>query len=168
MNLFRSMEISASGLKAQRLAIDAISLNLANIQTTKTDEGGPYRKRKAVFFSPHQSQSFREILDKSLFTVTPLLRTHPNHLNMLILPHGVMPDIREEVEAELYVSPDDYKLIFDPNHPDSDEKGYLRLPNINVIEEMVNLLNALRNFEANITAFNASKDMILKALEIGR
>lgn len=167
MNLFRSMGVSASGLRANRLLIDAVSLNLANVQTTRTDEGGPYRKRKVIFSSPTQSQNFLEVLNRRLYTVTPLFRTHPHHFPFLTI-HDVRKESEEAVKAELFVATEDYQLIYDPNHPDADGMGYIKLPNINVVEEMVNLLRALRNFEANITAFNASKDMVLKALEIGR
>ncbi len=161
------MGVSASGLRANRLVIDAVSLNLANVQTTRTDEGGPYRKRKVIFSSPTQTQNFLEVLNKRLYTATTLLRTHPNHLPILTSQYGG-GEREDAVKAELFVGPEDYQLVYDPNHPDSDRMGYIKLPNINVVEEMVNLLRALRSFEANITAFNAAKDMVLKALEIGR
>lgn len=161
------MGVSASGLRANRLVIDAVSLNLANVQTTRTDDGGPYRKRKVIFTSPTQFQTFLEVLNKRLHTVTPLFKTHPHHFPFLTLQNDRMQK-EEAVKAELFIVPEDYQLIYDPKHPDSDAMGYLKLPNVNVVEEMVNLLRALRNFEANITAFNAAKDMVLKALEIGR
>jgi len=168
MNLFKAMEVSASGLRSQRLVIDSVSLNLANIQTTRTEEGGPYRRRRVVFSAPPQTQNFLEIFENRLGGMGNLRRTHPNHFPVLPLRLIRREEEWERVRAETVVSPEEYQIVFDPSHPDADEFGYLRLPNINLVEEMVTLLKALRNFEANVTAFNAAKDMFLKALEIGR
>lgn len=161
------MGLSAKGLQAQRMVIDTVSLNLANIQTTRSEEGGPYRRRRVVF-SASPPQNFLEILGGHLRGASLLYRTHPNHLPTLNIRFVEKEGEIEGVRAETWVGPDEFQMVFDPMHPDADEFGYLRLPNINVIEEMVMLLKALRNFEANVTSFNAAKDMFLKALEIGR
>lgn len=161
------MGVSAKGLQAQRAVIDAVSLNLANIQTTRTEDGGPYRRRRVIFSTP-PSNNFLEILEGRLGGGVLLYRTHPNHLPPLNIRFVEKEEGIEGVRAETWVGADEFQMVFDPMHPDADEFGYLRLPNINVIEEMVILLKALRNFEANITSFNSAKDMFLKALEIGR
>jgi flagellar basal-body rod protein FlgC len=144
MNLFQSMAISASGLNAQRMATNAISMNLANIQTTWTEEGGPYIRRQAVFSPSPISSGFPKILA------------------------NVMDREPVGVKAEIQIDETrDPETIFDPSHPHADENGYVTLPNINVLEEMVALLGAVRSYEANVTAFNAAKSMAMKALEIG-
>lgn len=137
MSFFNAMNISTSGLTAQRLRLDVISENLANINTTKTAEGGAY-KRKIV--------SFETILKKT-----------QNGLEN----QGVqVAEITEDNSAG--------ELVFNPNHPDANEQGYVEMPNVNTVEEMTNMISASRSYEANVTAFNAMKSMALKALEIGK
>ncbi|VFU16024.1 Flagellar basal-body rod protein FlgC [anaerobic digester metagenome] len=133
MDLFTAMDISASGMRAQRTRMNVISSNMANAQTTRTDAGGPYQRRDVVF----RENSFENQL--------------------------------ASVEVESIISdPTPGKRIYDPHHPDADEQGYVSLPNVNLMEEMVNMVGASRAFEANTTAIKAQKDMALKALEIGR
>jgi flagellar basal-body rod protein FlgC len=145
MDLFRAMEISASGLNAQRTVTQAISMNLANIQTTRTGEGGPYVRRQAVLSPSPISSDFSGILT--------------NRLNPELM--GVKADIQVDDTR----SP---QMVYDPSHPHADEYGYVALPNVNMLEEMVALLAAARSYEANVTAFNSAKSMVLKALEIGK
>jgi flagellar basal-body rod protein FlgC len=144
MDLFKAMEISSSGLHAQRVVIEVVSSNLANVQTTRTPEGGPYRRKHVVFTPSTLSPPFSDLLAGRM-----------NQDQM-----GVKVDVTEEETL--------FKTIYDPSHPDSDETGFLQIPNINAMEEMVVLLSAVRSYEANVTAFNAAKNMILKSLEIGR
>lgn len=144
MDLFKAMEISASGLRAQRTRVEAISSNLANVATTRADEGGPYRRRETVFASDPISTPFSNLLAGSMGKDPP------------------------GVKAEVVESEGEIKEIYDPSHPDADERGYVMLPNVNLVEEMVDLLSALRNYEANVTAFNSAKSMVMKALEIGK
>jgi flagellar basal-body rod protein FlgC len=145
MDLFRAMEISASGLNAQRTVTQAISMNLANIQTTRTEEGGPYVRRQAVLSPSPISSNFAGILSS---------RMNPELM-------GVKADIQVDDTR----SP---QMVYDPSHPHADEYGYVSLPNVNMLEEMVALLAAARSYEANVTAFNSAKTMVLKALEIGK
>ena len=133
MDLFTAMDISASGLRAQRTRMNVISSNLANAQTTRTEGGGPYKRRDVVL----RAKPFEEVL------------------------HSV--DVEAVVEDS---SPG--KRIYDPSHPDAGEDGYVEMPNVNIMEELVNLIDATRTFEANTTAIKADKDMALKALTIGR
>jgi flagellar basal-body rod protein FlgC len=168
MDLFKSMGISSSGLHAQRVLIDAISMNLANVQTTHTDEGGPYRKRRAVLSQVPMGQSFSTILTNRAELVTGLRRTHPDHFPQVTPLPWNMNQGTGGVQAEVIQDPVGYKLVHDPSHPDANEEGYVALPNINSVEEMVQLMGAERSYEANVTAFNAAKTMAMKALEIGR
>lgn len=145
MNLFSAMEVSASGLNAQRTATHVISMNLANIQTTWTEEGGPYVRKQAILSPSPVSSKFSGIL--------------ANRMNPELM--GVKAEIRVDDTRN-------HEMVFDPAHPHADESGYVTLPNINLLEEMVALLSAVRSYEANVTAFNSAKSMVLKSLEIGK
>lgn len=138
MGGFSSFEISASGIYAQRVRLDVIANNVANAETTRTPEGGPYRR---------QSVAFRAVYD--------------DVVGNRVVPTGV----KVEGVAE---DPTDYRVVYDPGHPDADANGYVRMPNVNVVEEMVDMISATRAYEANITALNATKSMIAAAVEIGR
>ena len=135
MKLFSTMSISATGLQAERVRMDTVSSNIANINTTRTEEGGPYRRKIAVF---------KEALS--------------NEMNQL---GGVEVDEIAQDQSE-------FKRVYDPEHPDADADGYVLMPNVNILDEMADLIVATRSYEANVTAVNASKDMFMKALEIGR
>lgn len=145
MDFETSMKISASGLQAHRAWINVLSANLANIHTTRTAEGTPYRRRTLIYESVPQDESFeaalREAAEGELERVEVV---------------AVVPDGR------------DFQKVYDPNHPDADADGMVRMPNINPVEEMANLLNAARSYEANLTALNTAKTLALKALELGR
>jgi flagellar basal-body rod protein FlgC len=133
MDLFTAMDISASGLRAQRTRMNVISSNLANAQTTRTKEGGPYKRRDVIF----KESSFE----------------------------GQLASV--EVDG-IVTDPTPGKQIYDPGNPDADDSGYVTMPNVNMMEEMVNMINATRAFEANSIAVKSQKDMALKALTIGR
>jgi len=157
--LFSSLKISSSGLAAQRRKINAISENIANIHTTKTAEGGPYR-RKVI--------RFKEIMRKSTFNQINRNRLHmqtsrTGHLNDELTPKSWR---FSGVKAEEIRDDSPPILIYDPGHPDADESGFVEMPNVNMITEMVDLITAQRAYEANVTAIKASKAMAQKALEI--
>lgn len=143
MDIFTSMHISASALKANRIRLNTISSNLANVETTSTPEGGPY-KRKSVYFQT-TPMSFKEHLDSNLKTTI----------------QGVK--VKEILEDS-----DPPKMVYRPDHPDANEEGYVAMPNISVLEEMVDMMNTTRSYDANATVIKSSKRMALKALEIGR
>ncbi len=145
MDFETSMKISASGLQAHRAWINVLSANLANINTTRTAEGTPYRRRTLIYESVPQDESFEAMLREA--AESELERVEVS---------AVVPDGR------------DFKLVYDPNHPDADANGMVRLPNINPVEEMANMLNAARSYEANLAALNTAKTLALKALELGR
>ena len=168
MDLFKAMGISGSGLSAQRTLINVVSMNLANVQTTRTQGGEPYRRRRAVFSHVPMDQGFSDILLNKLEVAGHLIRTHPDHFPQSYFLPWEMDQEKGWVRAEMIEDTSGHKMVYDPSHPDADANGYVLLPNINAIEEMVDLLGAVRSYEANVTAFNAAKSMALKALEIGR
>ncbi|MGE5583801.1 MAG: flagellar basal body rod protein FlgC [Bacillota bacterium] len=142
MDLFRNMEISASALTAERLRMDLISDNLANVNTTKTKEGGPYQRKVPVF---------TEVLDDYM-TAEGRIVSKPAGVKVLrIEPDGNPP-----------------RMVYDPSHPDADANGYVYYPDINPVSEMVNLISASRSYEANVTAFNAAKDIFRASLDLGK
>ncbi len=144
MAIFTSFDTSASGMSAQRLRSDIIAQNLANVNSTSSEDGGAYR-RKTVVFAEKNTTSFGDIL---------LSATHAGN--------GVkITKIVEDYETPM-------NMVYDPSHPDADENGYVEYPNVNTVTEMTNLIDASRSYEANVTAFNASKSMALKGLEIGQ
>jgi flagellar basal-body rod protein FlgC len=143
MDIFTSMQISSSDLSAQRTRLNVISSNLANVGTTRTPEGGAYRKRQVIFQS--SNESFAKHLD-----------------------NASKQGIQGVKVAEIQVSQAPLRTVYEPGHPDADENGMVHLPNVNAMEEMVDMMNATRTYEANASAIQASKRMALKALEIGR
>lgn len=147
MSVFNSMNVSATGMTAQRLRMDTISQNIANINTTRTDEGGPYRRKTVVF---------EEIGSKNSFN---------NMLNGYLKDYASMGGVKVSKITE---DKSPFISVYDPTHPDANADGYVFMPNVNSLEEMTNLISANRSYEANITAFNANKTMIAKALDIGR
>jgi flagellar basal-body rod protein FlgC len=152
MGLFSSINTSASALTAQRTRLDVIADNIANVNTTRTTDGGPFR-RSRVIFRPRVSQPYWR---------GPYL---PNYLD-----NGVGRGVRiVEIEKDYDAKP---RLVYDPTHPDAiktgPRTGYVEYPNVNVVEEMVDMISASRAYEANAAVINGSKSMFLKALEIGR
>ena len=145
MNFLDALQISSSGLTAQRERMNVISSNLANANTTRTPQGGPYIRKDVVFASCPVRQSFQDVLSS---------RMARNFSEVKVA--GIVNDPRPFITK------------YDPQHPDADEKGYVIMPNISLIREMVNMMSATRSYEANVTAINATKSMALKALEIGR
>ncbi len=168
MTLFDTMGISATGLNARRFVIELISTNLANVQTTRTDSGEPYRRRRAILSYVPSGQPFADILLNRVEVATQLRKSHFNHFPQAHFLPWEAEERKGGVRAEMVEDGSPHKMVHDPFHPDADEFGNVLLPNINVIEEMVELLAAVRNFEANVAAFNAAKNMALKSLEIGR
>lgn len=141
MNFLKSLETSASGLYAQRKRMDIIASNLANIETTRTEKGGPYRRKMVVMRTAEMDQDFDTIFNSSV--------------------KGVQIDDIVEDQTP-------FKKVYNPSHPDADGDGYLYKPNVDLIVETTNMLMARRAFEANIAAIKATRQMVIKALEIGR
>jgi flagellar basal-body rod protein FlgC len=147
MGIFSSLDISASGLTAQRLRMDTISQNIANVNTTRTENGTPYRRREVIFEERNDPDSFSSALSSAT--------------SKLYGGNGVRV-------SSIVEDPTDFKKVYDPGHPDADAEGYVSMPNVDVVTEMVNMISATRSYEANVTSINATKSMALKALEIGK
>ncbi|TWH48591.1 flagellar basal body rod protein FlgC [Sporomusa sp. KB1] len=144
MGLFQAIDASASGMTAERLRMDVISNNIANANTTRTAEGGPYRRQMVVFEPRSEQASFGQILSQQMDTGDGVRVT------------GITKDTTP------------FKLMYDPNHPDANQEGYVEMPNISIVSEMVDMITASRAYEANVTAANAAKSMAMKALDIGK
>ena len=147
MGFFGAMNTAATGMTAQRLRLDIISQNIANSNTTRTEAGGPYKRKSVIFeqIDNTNGSSFASALNKAAQSGTNGVR--------------VARIIEDESEGA---------MSYDPTHPDADANGYVHYPNVNTVDEMVNMISASRSYEANITSFNTMKAMFNKALEIGK
>jgi len=152
MGLFTTINTAATGLTAQRTRLDVIANNIANVNTTRTTEGGPFRRSRVVF-RPRVSQPYWR---------SPFL---PTFLKEQIGRGVRVVNVEKDYDAEV-------RLVYDPTHPDAIQsgplQGYVEYPNVNVVNEMVDMISASRAYEANVAIMNGSKSMFLKALEIGR
>lgn len=145
MSTMSAMNASASGMTAQRLRMDIISQNIANVNTTR-DENGDVYTRKAVVFAEKDVSTFGDVLMRTTGSIS----------------NGVkVTKIIDDKESEM-------RKVYDPSHPDADTDGYVTYPNVNIVQEMTDMIDASRSYEANVTAFNASKNIALKGLEIGK
>ena len=139
MDTFAVFKVSASALEAQRKRMNVIASNMANVHSTRTEEGGPYRRKDVVFSS---------------------LLLEPRNLSGVKLEGVNVVDIATDNTPA--------KVVYDPGHPDADKDGNVAMPNVNIIEEMVNMMMSMRAYEASVSAFNISKTMFMKTLELGR
>lgn len=147
MSVFKSFGINASGMTSERFRMDIISQNVANANTTRTEEGTPYRRKIVTFQEKTQ--------DPTRFST--------------IFRRARGMDIGDGVKAVgVYEDQSDLTMVYDPSHPDADENGYVMYPNVNIVAEMTNMIDAERAYQANATAFTASKAIATKGLEIGR
>ncbi len=145
MNFLDSLSTSATGLNAQRLRMNLIASNLANVNTPQARQGSAYHRKDAVFAAKSVQSDFGDALSQQLY---------PGQTGVEVV--AIRDDNRPPI------------LKYDPGHPDANEEGFISLPNINVVEEMVNMISASRSYEANVTAFKASKEMVASALDIGK
>ncbi|HHT06351.1 MAG TPA: flagellar basal body rod protein FlgC [Hydrogenispora sp.] len=137
MKLFQAMDVNASALGAQRLRLDLVASNIANANSTRTPEGGPYRRKVPVFAENLRTAEGNVAL---------------SGVRVLAIADDQSP----------------FRSVYDPSHPDANADGYVLYPNVNIVNEMVNLMEAGRAYEANVTAFNLSKEVFKAALSIGR
>lgn len=148
MSIFKSFGVNASGMTAERYRMDIISQNVANANTTRTEDGTPYRRKVVTFTEKSMNPTeFGTIFRKS----------RGMDVGDGVKVSGVYEDKTEEM-----------KKVYDPSHPDADEYGYVTYPNVNIVTEMTNMIDSTRAFEANATAFNASKAIATRGLDIGR
>lgn len=137
-SLFSAMQVSASGMSAERIRMNIIASNIANARVTRTPAGGPYRRKQVVFATVLKNQQEREMSLNGVEVV------------------GIFPD------------PSPFKMIYNPSHPDANPQGFVAMPNVDIAIEMIDMISSTRSYEANVTAFKSAENMIRKALEIGR
>lgn len=145
MDFFNAMNVSSSALAAERTRMNLISSNLANASTTRTPEGGPYKRKDAVFTAVESEKTFERHLSSA-----------------------AGQQVRNVKVERIVEDQNPPRMQYDPGHPDADAQGYVAMPNVNVIEEMADMLTATRTYEANVTAVQAAKNMALKTLEISK
>ncbi|AST58987.1 flagellar basal body rod protein FlgC [Thermoanaerobacterium thermosaccharolyticum] len=148
MGFLNSIDISATGLTAERLRMDVISQNIANVDTTRISSGGPYRRKLVVLKEIDNQNSFSDMLNTAK--------------GIQAVGNGV------EVVSIVDDNKTPLNRVYDPGNPDADSTGYVNYPNVNIVSEMVDMISATRAYEANVTAVNSAKSMIEKALEIGK
>lgn len=149
MSIFSAMNISASGMTAQQIRSDIISENIANVDTTRTKDGKAYVRKNVYFVEKN---------DTNVANFSKVLRAARQN----VAGQGVkVTRITQDKSSAM-------KMVYDPSHPDADENGYVTYPNVNVVTEMTDLIDATRSYEANVTAFNATKAMLSKGLEVGK
>ena len=161
MAFFSALRIAGSALTAQRLRTDVIANTVATMNTTRTAEGGPYRRQQVIFSPRQENPTFRQLLFSRAMVNLPGAPVVPSTLGNAspgdgVTVSGVGPDGRPG------------KLVFEPDHPDANVDGFVEYPDIDPVTEMADMLSATRAYEASVTTLNAAKGMAMKALEIGR
>jgi len=144
MDLFKAMEVTASGLNAERSRMNTIASNLANAKTTRTAEGGPYKRLDPVFQAVPMSTKFEDLVGEKAAQATSSVKVQ---------------EIRQDDSPP--------QMVYDPGHPDADPNGYVAMPNVNVVQEMVNMITASRAYESGVTVMQTVKGMARSALNIG-
>lgn len=150
MAFLHSLDISGSGLTASRLRMDVISENIANSETTRTAEGGPYRRKMVVYQCADHAETFRNMLDSQM-----------NGASQAVVPNGVKVTAVVEDKTS-------FPVEYDPSSPDADARGYVQEPNVDLIKETTDMMAVTRAYSANLTALESVKNMAAKALEIGK
>jgi flagellar basal-body rod protein FlgC len=161
-NIYRSMDVAATGLTSQRMRMDAVSSNIANISVTKVKGGGPYL-RHHVLIAPDPKQTFADTLKRVSLSMDT---TSPGHLGQTQSVGMRTESVPLVKGTEIEIPNEKKNVVYDPTHPDADAQGYVTYPDINIVEEMVDLMVASREFDADVTVVNAAKGMITKSLEI--
>jgi flagellar basal-body rod protein FlgC len=161
--IFNSIDISATGMTIQRRKMDVVAQNIANVETTRTKDGGPYRRKRVMVEESRDQTSFSTAMKKA---VGNLARTNPSHLSASGGSSRGEIEISKASAEEVEDPASNYKMIHDPSHPDADDKGFVKMPDIEIITEMVDMMAASRAYEANTSAIMTAKEMAKNALEI--
>lgn len=166
LRIFGNMNVSASGLRGMRAKMNVISENIANAQTTRTEDGGPYRRKNVIFTEAQPTDPTPVSRPPRAGGFQRLLHTHVRHMDLPLpgeeaeLPRGSELEVTEAEDSQ------PFKLVYNPGHPDADEQGYVLMPNVDVVREFVDLIAAQRAYDANVSAIDGSKKMFTRALEI--
>lgn len=163
MAYLSDFDISGYGLSAQRFRINIISSNIANANTTRTAEGGPYRRRSVIF----KATDFSEILNRKIKDDSNMLE-YENPLNDPSSPKDADPSIMSVVVHKVVRDDKEFRLKYEPNHPNANDEGYVSYPNINPVIEMADLIEATRAYQANVAAFNSTKSIAQSAIDLLR
>jgi flagellar basal-body rod protein FlgC len=160
-NFLNSFDISGYGLSAQRVRVNTISSNIANAQTTRTEEGGPYRRKEVVFKAIDFNQEFNKALDKMSQSAQ-----YQDPLNEGKFGKKVNPAIMSVIVDKISQDDKAPKMKYEPEHPDADANGYVAYPNINPVIEMADLVEATRSYQANVAAFQSAKEMANSSISL--
>jgi len=161
MSFLNSFDISGYGLSAQRVRVNTISQNIANAQTTRTEEGGPYRRKEVIFKAIDFNEHFNKALGESTNSAKYEDPLDEGHFGKKVNP-AIMSVVVDKISRD----DRDPKLKFDPSHPDADASGYVAYPNINPVIEMADLVEATRSYQANVAAFESSKEIANSAISL--
>jgi flagellar basal-body rod protein FlgC len=162
-DIFSSLKISGSGLSVFRRKMNVAAENLANAETTKTKSGGPYKKKEVEISAKGVKQVFSKQLNSAS---VQLARTNPGHVPGVPIARSNDLKVMHAEATEVTDPNQKFRLVYDPDHPDADEKGFVKMPDINPLMEMVEMMTAARAYEANVTAIKTIKDITRKSLEI--
>lgn len=161
--LINAIEISAKGLSAQRAKMDVVAQNMANAETVETAEGGPYRRKRVMVSEEKKSVPFTDYLSQAN---TRLALTHPGHRSSRARLQAGSINVSTVKHEEIEDPESSFRLIHDPTHPNADEDGFIKMPDVDVVHEMVDMMAASRAYEANTAVISAAKKMANDALEI--
>lgn len=169
MGMFTAINAAGSGLTAERLRMDIVSNNIANVNSTRTEEGEPYRRQRAVF-TPRQTQSCFSIpMPGGMNDQLQAQRTNKEHVPFKDDEVSSRDDRFKGVRiAKVDEDPSPFRLEYQPGHPDADKNGYVAMPNVNIVHEMTDMISATRAYEANVSTIKSAKSMFSRALTIGR
>jgi flagellar basal-body rod protein FlgC len=164
LGALNALTIAADGMSAQRLKMDTVAENIAHAETTRTPEGGPYRRQRVLMTAPAGSKSFGSELRSARLT---LRRSREGHRLASARPVQGPTGTNSYVNAKaVSEGPEDFRMIYDPSHPDADDQGFVAMPNVEIMTEMVELMSAQRAYEANLMSVEAIKSMVKQALDI--
>ncbi|ENY6719583.1 flagellar basal body rod protein FlgC [Campylobacter jejuni] len=163
MAYLSDFDISGYGLSAQRFRMSVISSNIANVNTTRTAEGGPYRRREVIF----KATDFNKLLNEQINKDNNFLK-YENPLNDPNSPEEAKPAIQSVVVDKVVRDDKDFRMKYDPSHPDANAEGYVAYPNVNPVIEMADLIEATRAYQANVSAFTSAKTIAQSAIDLLR
>jgi len=161
--LFNSIDVSATGMSLQRRKMDAVSQNIANAETTRTKDGQPYRRKRIIVSAAEESVPFKTEMARAR---TKLIRTNGMHLSSSPHHSGENVTISKVSGQQVEDPASNFRLVYDPDHPDADAEGYVKMPDVEIVTEMVDMMAASRAYEANTMAVATAKEMARNALDI--